>query len=138
VLDHVGGPIGVGAYKGRRAEVFQAWRDAIRDIARCPNVNVKLGGLGMKVIGFGFEERERPPGSDELAREWRPYIETCIEAFGVERAMFESNFPVDKQSCSYAVLWNAFKRLAANYSEAEKRALFLDTACRVYRIDVAA
>ncbi|HXP72943.1 MAG TPA: amidohydrolase family protein [Stellaceae bacterium] len=135
VLDHVGAPLGVGAYKGRRAEVFEAWRASIRDIARCPNVNVKLGGLGMKVMGFGFEEKRCPPASDELAREWRPYLETCIDAFGTGRAMFESNFPVDKQSCSYAVLWNAFKRFAATYSEAEKHALFVGTACRVYRID---
>ncbi len=135
VLDHVGAPLAVGAYKGRRAEVFNVWREAIRAIARCPNVNVKLGGLGMKVMGFGFEDKERPPGSEELAREWRPYLETCIDAFGVDRAMFESNFPVDKQSCSYAVLWNAFKRFAATYSEAEKHALFFATACRVYRID---
>ena len=135
VLDHVGAPLGIGAYKGRRAEVFEAWRDSIRDIARCPNVNVKLGGLGMKVMGFGFEEKPRPPASEELAQAWRPYLETCIEAFGIDRAMFESNFPVDKQSCSYAVLWNAFKRFAAGYSEAEKHALFAGTACRVYRID---
>jgi L-fuconolactonase len=138
VLDHVGGPIGIGVYKGKRAEVFNVWRDAIRDIARCPNVNVKLGGLGMKVMGFGFEEKPRPPGSEELAREWRPYLETCIDAFGPNRAMFESNFPVDKQSCSYAVLWNAFKRFAAGYSEADKDALFVGTATRVYRLGAAA
>ena len=132
VLDHVGGPIGIGTYKGRRAEVFETWRSAIQDIARCPNVKVKLGGLGMKVMGFGFEEKERPPNSEELARAWQPYLETCIEAFGVDRAMFESNFPVDKQSCSYAVLWNAFKRFAASYSETEKHALFVGTASRVY------
>ena len=137
VLDHVGGPLGIGAYKDRRDEVFEVWRDAIRDIARCPNVNVKLGGLGMKIMGFGFEEKHRPPSSEELARQWRPYLETCIDAFGTGRAMFESNFPVDKQSCSYAVLWNAFKRFAAKYSEAEKHALFVGTACRVYRIDEA-
>jgi predicted TIM-barrel fold metal-dependent hydrolase len=135
VLDHVGGPIGIGAYAGRRAEVFEAWRAAIRDIARCPNVSVKLGGLGMKVMGFGFEEKPRAPASDELEQAWRPHLETCIDAFGVDRAMFESNFPVDKQSCSYAVLWNAFKRFAARYSESEKHALFAGTACRVYRID---
>jgi L-fuconolactonase len=135
VLDHVGAPLGIGVYEGRRAEVFETWRDAIRDIARCPNVNVKLGGLGMKVMGFGFEKQPRPPSSEELAREWRPYLETCIESFGVDRAMFESNFPVDKQSCGYAVLWNAFKRFAAGYSEADKHALFVGTACRVYRLE---
>jgi predicted TIM-barrel fold metal-dependent hydrolase len=136
VLDHVGAPIGVGAYQGRRAEVFELWRDAIRDLARCRNVNVKLGGLGMRVMGFGFEEKPRAPASEELAQAWRPYLETCIECFGTERAMFESNFPVDKQSCSYAVLWNAFKRFAKDYSEAEKSALFAGTAARVYRLDV--
>jgi predicted TIM-barrel fold metal-dependent hydrolase len=136
VLDHVGGPIGIGAYKGRRAEVFETWRAAIRDIARCPNVSVKLGGLGMKVMGFGFEEKPHAPASEELATAWQPYLETCIEAFGVDRAMFESNFPVDKQSCSYVALWNAFKRFAASYSEAEKQALFAGTACRVYRINI--
>jgi predicted TIM-barrel fold metal-dependent hydrolase len=134
VLDHVGAPLGIGVYKDRRAEVFEAWRDAIRDIARCPNVSVKLGGLGMKVMGFGFEEAPHPPGSEQLAQAWRPYLETCIEAFGPDRAMFESNFPVDKQSCSYAVLWNAFKRFAAQYSPAEKHALFVGTAARVYRL----
>jgi predicted TIM-barrel fold metal-dependent hydrolase len=135
VLDHVGGPIGISSYKDRRAEVFEVWRGAIRDLARCPNVAVKLGGLGMKVMGFGFEEKPRAPASEELAQAWRPYLETCIDAFGPDRAMFESNFPVDKQSVSYAVLWNAFKRFAAAYSETEKRALFLGTACRVYRIE---
>jgi predicted TIM-barrel fold metal-dependent hydrolase len=91
----------------------------------------------MKICGFGFHERPEPPSSEDLAALWRPYIETCIEAFGAERAMFESNFPVDKVSCSYAVLWNAFKRLAAGASAAEKAALFRDTAMRFYRLDAA-
>ena len=97
---------------------------------------VKLGGLGMKVMGFGFEQKRLPPSSAELEAAWRPYFEACIEAFGVDRCMFESNFPVDRQSCSYAVLWNAFKRFAAGYSEAEKHALFVGTASRVYRLAV--
>ena len=134
VLDHVGGPLGIGPYAGRRDEIFAQWRDAIRTLARSPNVYVKLGGLGMKICGFAFHKRPEPPSSEELAAAWRPYIETCIEAFGAERAMFESNFPVDKASCSYAVLWNAFKRLAAGASAAEKSALFRDTAMRFYRL----
>ena len=136
ILDHVGGPIGVGRYAGRRQEVFAAWRRSIVDLAGCPNVQVKLGGLGMPVMGFGFHERETPPTSAELAAAWRPYVETCIEAFGVGRCMFESNFPVDKVSCGYAVLWNAFKRLAQGGSPAEKAALFGGTARRVYRLDL--
>jgi predicted TIM-barrel fold metal-dependent hydrolase len=95
---------------------------------------VKLGGLGMRLFGFGFHEQPMPPSSETLAEAWRPYIETCIEAFGPERAMFESNFPVDKGMCSYPVLWNAFKRIAAGYSIDEKRAMFHDTALRFYRL----
>ena len=134
VLDHVGGPLGIGPYAGRRAESFPVWQASIRDLAACPNVFVKLGGLGMKICGFAFHQRELPPSSEELAAAWWPYIETCIEAFGVRRAMFESNFPVDKVSGSYAVQWNAFKRLAAGASAAEKAALFRDTAMGFYRL----
>jgi L-fuconolactonase len=137
ILDHVGGPLGIGPYAGRRDAVFTEWRAAIRDLARRPNVNVKLGGLGMTIFGFGFHERETPPGSPDLAETWRPYMETCIEAFGPQRCMFESNFPVDKVSCSYAVLWNAFKRLATGATPDEKAALFAGTAARVYRLPPA-
>jgi predicted TIM-barrel fold metal-dependent hydrolase len=132
VLDHVGAPLGIGPYKGRRHEVFDIWSTGIRALARHPNVSVKLGGLGMALMGFGFESRETPPDSLELANTWRPYVETCIEAFGADRCMFESNFPVDKQSCGYRTLWNAFKRIASGASEAEKQALFEGTARRVY------
>jgi predicted TIM-barrel fold metal-dependent hydrolase len=134
VLDHVGGPIGVGPYAGRRAEAFAEWKPKLFELARCSNVTVKLGGLGMHLGGFDFPERPKPPTSAELAEAWKPYIETSIEAFGPERAMFESNFPVDKGMCSYAVLWNAFKRLAAGWSAAEKTALFSGTAARVYKL----
>ncbi len=135
VLDHVGGPLGIGRYAGRRAAVFDVWRGAIRELATCPNVHVKLGGLGMRINGFGFEDGQDPPSSEALAAAWRPYVETCIEAFGAERCMFESNFPVDKGSYSYAACWNAFKRLAAGASAAEKAALFSGTATRFYRLD---
>ena len=134
VLDHVGAPIGIGVYAGKRREVFEAWRRNIEELARCPNANVKLGGFGMQVFGFGFDERDVPVSSEELAEAWRPYAEAAIVAFGPERAMFESNFPVDKRSCSYAVLWNAFKRIARRYSADEKTALFSGTARRVYRL----
>ncbi len=137
VLDHVGGPLGVGPFAGRRAEVFEAWRRDMLVLAACPNVAVKLGGLAMEVGGFDFHLRDLPPTSTELAEAWRPYVETCIEAFGATRCMFESNFPVDKGMCGYAVLWNAFKRLAAGASPVEKAALFAGTAMRIYRLDAA-
>ncbi len=134
VLDHVGGPLGIGQYAGKRAEVFAEWQSAIRELASCPNVFVKLGGLGMRINGFGFETAVDPPSSETLAAAWKPYIATCIEAFGAERCMFESNFPVDKGSYSYVACWNAFKRLAADASAAEKTALFSGTAARFYRL----
>jgi L-fuconolactonase len=134
VLDHVGGPIGIGPYAGKRDEVFTALKKSIGELVRCPNVHVKLGGLGMRLFGFDVHAGELPPSSERLADLWRPYIETCIEAFGPERAMFESNFPVDKGSGSYHVFWNAFKRIAAGCSAAEKTALFSGTASRFYRL----
>jgi predicted TIM-barrel fold metal-dependent hydrolase len=135
VLNHVGGAIGIGPHAGRRDEVFADWRRSILELARCPNVCVKLGGLGMRLFGFDVHSHERPPSSEQLAQAWRPYVETCIEQFGPRRAMFESNFPVDKGSCSYQSLWNAFKRIAAGASQADKQALFGGTATRVYRLD---
>lgn len=135
IVDHVGGPICVGPYAGRRQELFEVWRGHMRTLAQCPNVNVKLGGLGMLHFGFDFHLRDVPPPSEDLAAAWRPYMETCIEAFGTGRAMFESNFPVDKQSCRYGTLWNAFKRIASGASSEEKAALFGGTAARVYRLN---
>ena len=135
VLDHVGGPIGLGRYAGKRDEVFAEWRARIRELAARPNVHIKLGGLGMRMFGFDVHERTEPPSSETLAGLWRPYIETCIAAFGPDRAMFESNFPVDKGSCSYHVLWNAFKRIAAGCSAAEKTALFSASAKKFYRLE---
>jgi L-fuconolactonase len=137
VLDHLGGILGIGPHAGKRDEVFAEWRRDIQELARCGNVVVKLGGLAMRMCGFGFADREMPPSSEELAVAWRLYIETAIAAFGVDRCMFESNFPVDKGSCSYAILWNAFKRLATSASPTEKTALFSGTAARIYRLDIA-
>ena len=133
-LNHVGGPLAIGPYAGKREEAFTEWRDRIRKIAALPNTHVKLGGLGMKMIGFTFYENPDPPSSQDLEKAWRPYIETCIEAFGPQRSMFESNFPVDKGTCSYPVLWNTFKRIAAGYSPDEKTALFSGTAAKAYRL----
>ena len=134
VLDHVGGPIGLGPYAGKRDQVFAEWKRSIDGLAGCPNVHIKLGGLGMRLFGFDVHEQELPPSSEQLATLWRPYIETCITAFGPTRAMFESNFPVDKGSGSYHVFWNAFKRLAAGCSPGEKAALFAGTASKFYRL----
>jgi L-fuconolactonase len=132
ILNHIGAPLGIGPYASRRNEVFNTWSTGIRALARHANVSVKLGGLGMESYGFGFEARENPASSAELAEAWRPYVELCIEAFGPHRCMFESNFPVDKVTASYRTLWNAFKRIAAGASETEKDALFNATARRIY------
>ncbi len=134
ILNHVGGVLGVGPYSGRRQEILAGWRKDIGALAQCPNVTVKLGGIGMTSFGFDFHERDVPPSSEELAAAWRQYIEPCIEAFGVDRCMFESNFPPDKQSCGYTELWNAFKRITAGASADEKTALYSGTAARVYRL----
>ena len=134
VLNHCGGPLGIGPYEGRHRELFPAWEKNVRELARRSNVVVKLGGLAMPRMGFGLHTRERPARSGELAQMWAPYIETCIEAFGVKRAMFEGNFPVDKCACSYRVLWNAFKRLATGCNPEEKCAIFSETASKVYRL----
>jgi L-fuconolactonase len=135
VLNHVGGPIGAGAYAGKHGQVFPGWAASIKALAACPNVHVKLGGLGMRLGGFGFHFAAEPPSSETLAAKWHPYVETCISAFGASRAMFESNFPVDKGSYSYPVFWNACKLLAKGASRAEKADLFAGTAARFYRID---
>ena len=134
VLDHFGGPLGIGPYAGRREEILEQWKRDIAELASCPNVFAKLGGVVMKLNGFGFHKHEAPPDSEILARATAPYHLHAIECFGVERCMFESNFPVDKASCSYNLLWNSFKRIATGCSDAEKAALFHDTATKVYRI----
>ena len=136
MLDHCGGPIGLGSYSNRE-EVFKIWKASILEVAKCPNVFVKLGGLAMRLLGYDFHERPMPPSSEQAAAAWRPYIETCIEAFGPGRGMFESNFPPDKGQCSYQVIFNAFKRLSAQYSEAEQTALFSKTAADFYRLKLA-
>ena len=135
VLDHCGTPLGVASYAGKLGENFERWRGNIRALAQCPNVSVKLGGLAMAFCAMPAEGPEAGYSSEQLAALWKPYIDTCIEAFGPTRAMFESNYPVDKWGASYATLWNTFKRLAVGASADEKRALFAGTAARVYGIE---
>lgn len=134
VLNHLGGILGAGIYRGRRGALFPDWERAILDLARCPNVVAKIGGLGMRVNGFGFEQGAQPPSSSELAEAWRPYVETAIEAFGPQRCMFESNAPVDRGSYACAVGWNAFKRLTTGFCAEDKSALFFETAMDTYRL----
>ncbi len=132
VLNHVGGPLGVGPYRGRREEVFEEWKRGIATLAACPNVVVKLGGLGMPMCGFRWRKAAVPPGSTELAEGMAPYFTWCVDQLGAGRCMFESNFPADKVSYSYTVLWNAFKRIASSFPERDRAALLHDTAARVY------
>lgn len=135
ILDHFGTPLGAGAYAGKQAEIFEEWSKDIAEIAgTCPNVVAKLGGLAMPDNGFGWDTRETPPTSDEFAEAQRPYYLHTIECFGPDRCMFESNFPVDKLSISYHVLWNGLKKIVADFSEEEKHAMFYGTAARVYRV----
>jgi L-fuconolactonase len=133
VLGHVGGLIGIGPYS-RRDEVFTTWSRNISEVARCPNVSIKIGGIGIYRHGFGWADRPRPPSSAEMAQAFGPYVMHCIEAFGPSRCMFESNFPVDAQSASYNLVWNAFKRITDGMSASEKAAVFHDTAAAVYRL----
>lgn len=135
ILDHIGAPLGAGPYAGKRDEVFQSWSKALSAVAACPNVFVKLGGVGSLRSGYDWHERAAKPSSKELAQALTPYFDHCIDEFGAERCMLESNFPVEKLSNHYVNLWNAFKRITEKYSAAERAALFHDTAARVYRID---
>jgi len=136
VIDHFGGPVGVGPHEGKREQVFADWKRGLARLATLPNTRIKLGGAGMSVFGFDFARRDLPPSSEDLAAAWRPYFDTCIELFGVERCMFESNFPVDKGMFGYGVLWNAFKRLAGSMTLQEKAALFSKTAAATYRLSL--
>ncbi len=134
VFDHFGGPLGVGPFAGKRDEIFAYWKGAVAELAQCENVVAKLGGLAMPVNGFDFHKAEQPATSLELAQSTRAYYLHMIEHFGPKRCMFESNFPVDKASCSYAVLWNSFKRITDGFSSDEKADLYHDTAARIYRV----
>ncbi len=136
VLNHIGGMCRIGPYANNDDEVLAEWRRGIDATADCPNIIMKLGGIGMPRIGFDWHTRQTPVGSEEVAESVGPWINYIIEKYGPNRCMFESNFPVDKVSFSYNVMYNAFKRMAAGYSASERADLFHDTAARVYSIDV--
>ena len=135
IFDHFGGPLGIGPYAGRGDEIFEQWCIDVAQLAKCDNVHAKLGGLVMPINGFGFHKRDVPATSDEIVAATGRYHRKAIELFGPERCMFESNFPVDKQSCSYHVLWNAFKKIAADLSQADQQLLFHDTAVKAYQLN---
>ncbi|MBN2062999.1 MAG: amidohydrolase family protein [Deltaproteobacteria bacterium] len=134
IINHIGGPLGTGPYAGIRDEVSVIWKRGLAELCKYPNVYIKLGGLGMEICGFGWHERAIPPNSMELAEVMAPYYLWCIDQFGPDRCMFESNFPVDKRSYSYTIIWNAFKRIAGELSYQDRCALFHDTAVKVYSI----
>jgi L-fuconolactonase len=134
ILDHFGTPLGTGSFQDHREEIFQQWQADILKLAACPNVYAKLGGLAMVDNGFGWHTAAKPPTSDELVAAQKRYYLHTIACFGVNRCMFESNFPVDKVSISYTILWNAFKKMVADFSNNEKDMLFYDTAAKVYRL----
>ena len=134
ILDHFGTPLGVGRYESKREEIFEQWKKDIAEIARCENVVAKLGGLAMPDNGFGWHLQAMPPTSDEFVAAQKRYYLHTIECFGPDRCMFESNFPVDKYSISYHVLWNGLKKIAQDFSEDEKNAMFSGTASGIYRL----
>ena len=134
VLDHIGAPMGIGPYAGKRDEVIAEWRPHMSELAKCPSVSVKVGGIGMARYGGGWESQAVPPSSEELAAYWIDELQFCIDTFGPDRCMFESNFPVDRSSCNYVTLWNALKIVSDGYTESEKDDLFFGTANRVYAL----
>ncbi|MDM0066788.1 amidohydrolase family protein [Variovorax sp. J31P207] len=136
ILDHVGGLLGVSGYEGRQGAALQEWRPWMQRLAQCPNVAVKVGGLGTAVFGFDFAGRPTPPSSRQLADAWKPVVEPVLDLFGPQRCLFESNFPVDRSAAGYGVVWNAFKRLAAGATCEQKKALFHENAVRLYRLDL--
>ncbi len=125
MLDHIGGPLGIGPYAGKQAELFPQWKADVKELAQCPNVVAKLGGLAMEINGWGWNGRDLPANSDEIVAVHRGYYLHAIDCFGPDRCMFESNFPVDKVSASYGVLWNSFKRITKSYSAGEKPPSFM-------------
>ncbi|MDG2111912.1 MAG: amidohydrolase family protein [Actinomycetota bacterium] len=134
VLNHIGGPVGIGRYAGREAEVIEEWRPDMEALAQLPNVSLKVGGIGMTRYGVGWEHNAQPPTSDTVLGRWRDQLLWCIDSFGPDRCMFESNYPVDGETCSYTVLWNAFKKVSTGYNDTERADLFANTARRVYRL----
>ena len=136
VMDHLGTPLGQGRYAATRDAVFREWRRSIDELARCPNVHVKLGGAAMPMLGFHWDRRASPPSSDEQVEATGHFFKCLIDAFSPSRCMFESNFPVDKLGCGYVPLWNSFKKMAASFSAHERADLFGGTASRFYRLGI--
>ena len=134
IHNHFGGPLGIGPYEGNRDKIFNHWKEDIFELSGCKNVVSKLGGMAMPINGWDWHKRNKPATSNELVLAQKEYYLHVIDSFGSERCLFESNFPVDKQSISYPVLWNAFKKLTFNFSEKDKNQLFYETAARVYKI----
>lgn len=134
VVNHLGCAMGVGPYSGKRQEVLEVWKRGMAALATCSNVFVKVGGQGIAGFGYGWHERPKPPSSADVASAVEPYFRWCVEHFGPYRCMFESNFPVDKRSFSYAIAWNSFKRLSKGFSPKERAAMFYDTAVKAYRL----
>jgi L-fuconolactonase len=134
IMDHIAGPMGIGPFAGKQNEVFESWKQGMTELATCENVFIKVGGFGMPLDGYAWHERNTPASSEEIAKTMAPYYDHCIEAFGADHCMFESNFPVDKVSTSYTILWNVFKRVAKGYSASEKASLFRDSARTAYRL----
>tara|TARA_Y100001933_G_C18993593_1_gene561571 strand:- start:110 stop:1144 length:1035 start_codon:yes stop_codon:yes gene_type:complete len=136
IFDHFGGPLGIGPYQGKQRDIFPQWQRDVQQLSRCANVVAKLGGLAMPINGWGWDEREMPASSDEIVAAHQDYYLHTIDCFGPERCMFESNFPVDKLSVSYAVLWNALKKIGSRFNETEKDLMFRGTAQRIYRLEI--
>ncbi|TNE58196.1 MAG: amidohydrolase [Alphaproteobacteria bacterium] len=134
IFDHFGGPLGIGPYEGQHAEIFKQWREDVAELATCPNVHAKLGGFAMVVNGWGWDKRGKPATSDELVAAQGDWYAHTLDCFGPERCLFESNYPMDRQSISYGVLWNAFKKMAKNFSEEAKDALFYGNSKQIYRL----
>ncbi|WP_425072125.1 amidohydrolase family protein [Sagittula sp. S175] len=135
IVDHCGGPLGVGQHDRFDPDNFHDWRAALASVAALPNTRIKIGGFGLRVFGWRYADAALPPKSETLAQDWQPWVETCLDLFSPDRAMFESNFPVDKGQFGYRALWNAFKRLAAPLGQDDKDALFWRSAARTYGID---
>ncbi len=135
ILDHCGGPLGIGSYSDAPQSAFEDWRKALSEVAKQPNVMIKIGGFGLNVIGYRYAQEHQPPSSKQLAEDWAPHVAVCLDLFGTKRAMFESNFPVDKGQFSYRTLWNAFKRLASPLDTTARNDLFWRTAAHCYKID---
>lgn len=135
VLNHIGLPLGIGAFSSLKDQAFADWRAGLQAVAGCENVYIKLGGMGMHMLGLPLDSETGPLTSQRIAEAYRPYVDECVSAFGADRCMFESNFPVDRRRCDYRTLWNAFKRIASSYTEDEKDMLFSQTARHCYGLE---